>query len=57
MNKPIRFIGRLLIISLLISAAVNKIKSPTKYKDTFISGYNTVKNQHSILRDNLPSVK
>lgn len=57
MSKLVRFIGRLLIITILLSSAIMKIKAPSKLESSFISGYNTFKGQSQLLRENLPNSK
>lgn len=57
MRQLIRLLGRLLIISLLLSSAVLKIKTPSKFVDSFMKGYDNIQNQHPILKENMPDLK
>ena len=57
MRPLIRLVGRLLIISLLLSTAVVKIKVPVKFTEDFIKGYNHIRDQHASLKSILPNIK
>ena len=56
MKGFLRFLGRLLFVTLLLSSAVLKIKQPTSYTTDVTNGYNTIRGLHSGVGDILPSV-
>lgn len=55
MKALLRFAGRLLFITLLLSSAVLKIKQPTSYTTEVTQGYDTIRNLHETLPGVLPS--
>lgn len=54
MRGLLRFVGRLLFVTLLLSSAVLKLKQPTSYVTDFTTGYNTIRGLHSSLTDIVP---
>lgn len=54
MRGLLRFVGRLLFVTLLLSSAVLKLKQPTAYVSDFTNGYNTIRGLHSSLTDIIP---
>ncbi len=55
MKGFLRFVGRLLFVTLLLSSAVLKIKQPTTYTTDVTNGYNTIRGLHPALADVVPS--
>jgi hypothetical protein len=55
MRSVLRFIGRLLFVTLLLSSAVLKIKQPTGYVTEVTKGYDTIRNLHPSITGILPS--
>ena len=55
MGAALRFTGRILFVTLLLSSAVLKIKQPTSYTTDVTKGYDTVRGLHGSLGDILPS--
>lgn len=55
MKALLRFVGRLLFVTLLLSSAVLKIKQPTSYTTDVTQGYDSIRGLHSSLSDILPS--
>lgn len=56
MKSLLRFVGRLLFITLLLSSAVLKIKQPTAFTNDVTNGYTTIRSLHSGVGDFLPTV-
>lgn len=54
MGALIRFLGRLLFVSLLITSAVVKIREPNTQVAAFTTGYNTLRDIYPSVTNNLP---
>jgi hypothetical protein len=56
MKLCFRFIGRLLFISLLLTSAILKIKTPSNEKELVKNGYETIRGLHPSIKYGLPPV-
>jgi hypothetical protein len=55
MSGLLRFLGRLLFVTLLLTSAVLKIKQPNTYVTEVTKGYDTIRNLHPAITGLLPS--
>lgn len=55
MTGILRFVGRLLFITLLLTSAVLKIKQPTIFTNEVTNGYTTIRSLHPTVGDVLPT--
>jgi hypothetical protein len=55
MSGLLRFLGRLLFVTLLLTSAVLKIKQPNTYVNEVTKGYDTIRNLHPTITGLLPS--
>ncbi len=57
MSSALRFVGRLIFVTLLLSSAVLKIKQPGSYTAEFTNGYNSIRGLHSSVSEVVPKVE
>lgn len=56
MRALLRFVGRLLFVTVLLSSAVLKIKQPAAHTTEVTDGYNTIRGLHPTLTDVIPPI-
>ena len=56
MNSILRFVGRLVFVTVLLTSAVLKIKQPASQVTDITEGYNTLRGLHPVLNDVIPPI-
>lgn len=56
MNSILRFVGRLVFVTVLLTSAVLKIKQPASHVTEITEGYNTLRGLHPVLTDVIPPI-
>lgn len=55
MGAPIRFLGRLLFVTILLTSAVIKIREPSTQVGSLTADYNTIRELHPVVTGVLPT--